>query len=239
MRRFIAADENSVVVFGLVPDKNLTQLVPIVDQLDARLNAVRKADPGYGIAVTGLPVIAARNSAGMINKLNRALTFEFAFIAAFIGLAFRSARIGLACLPSGIFPIVAAGSVLRLLGYGLQFSGVVALTVSFGLGLSATIHFLNRMTQERQSRRRPGDRSREGDSSHGARAHLDRSCARLRPRGARLFRPSAASPVRLAGRARHARSACRRSPDPEACHHFPAPLGARAMRQRSSRGMVS
>ena len=156
VRRFIAADESSVVVFGLVPDKNLTQLVPIVDQLDARLNAVRKADPGYGIAVTGLPVVAARNSAGMINKLNRALTVEFVFIAAFVGLAFRSARIGLACLPSGIFPIVAAGSVLRLLGYGLQFSGVVALTVSFGLGLSATIHFLNRMTQERQSDADPG-----------------------------------------------------------------------------------
>jgi predicted RND superfamily exporter protein len=34
--------------------------------------------------------------------------------------------------------------------YGLQFSGVIALTVSFGLGLSATIHFLNRMTQERK-----------------------------------------------------------------------------------------
>jgi uncharacterized protein len=151
VRRFIAADERSVVVFGLVPDKNLAQLVPIVDQLDVRLNAVRKADRGYGIAVTGLPVIAARNSAGMINKLNRALTIEFVFIAAFIGVAFRSARIGLACLPSGIFPIVAAGSVLRLLGYGLQLSGVVALTVSFGLGLSATIHFLNRMTQERQS----------------------------------------------------------------------------------------
>jgi uncharacterized protein len=151
VRRFIAADENSVVVFGLVPDRNLTQLVPIVAQLDKRLNAVRKADPGYGIAVTGLPVIAARNSAGMINKLNRALTIEFAFIAGFVGLAFRSVRIGLACLPSGIFPIVAAGSVLRLLGYGLQFSGVVALTVSFGLGLSATIHFLNRMTQSQRS----------------------------------------------------------------------------------------
>jgi uncharacterized protein len=151
VRRFIAEDQNSVVVFGLVPDKNLTQLVPIVDQLDKRLNAVRKADPGYGVAVTGLSVIAARNSAGMINKLNRALTFEFAFIAAFIGLAFRSVRIGLACLPSGIFPIVAAGSLLRVLGYGLQFSGIVALTVSFGLGLSATIHFLNRMTQERRS----------------------------------------------------------------------------------------
>ena len=151
VRRFIAKDEKSVVVFGLVPDKNLARLVPIVDQLDARLNAVRKADPGYGIAVTGLPVIAARSSAGMIGKLNRALTVEFVFIAAFIGLAFRSARVGLACLPSGIFPIVAAGSLLRIFGYGLQFSGIIALFVSFGLGLSATIHFLNRMTQRRRA----------------------------------------------------------------------------------------
>ena len=104
VRRFVAKDELSAVVFGLVPDKSLTQLVPIVDQVERQLNAVRKADPGYGIAVTGLSVIAARNSADMIEKLNRALTIEFAFIAAFIGLAFRSARIGLACLPSEISP---------------------------------------------------------------------------------------------------------------------------------------
>jgi uncharacterized protein len=148
VRRFVNKDENAVIVFSLVADKNLTKLVPIVDQLDWRLNAARAAHPGYMIEVTGLSAIAARNSAGMINKLNRALTVEFAFIAAFIGLAFRSDRIGLACLLPGIFPVVAAGSMLRLLGDGLQFSGVIALTVSFGLGLSATIHFLNRMTQE-------------------------------------------------------------------------------------------
>ena len=150
VRRFVNKDENAAIVFSLVADKNLTKLVPIVDQLDWRLNAARAAHPGYVIEVTGLSAIAARSSAGMINKLNRALTVEFAFIAAFIGLAFRSDRIGLACLLPGIFPVVAAGSMLGLLGYGLQFSGVIALTVSFGLGLSATIHFLNRMTQERK-----------------------------------------------------------------------------------------
>jgi predicted RND superfamily exporter protein len=155
VRRFIAKDEKSVIVFGLVPDRNLTQLVPIVAQIEARLNGVRKADYGYGIAVTGLSVIAARNSADMINKLNRALTIEFAFIAAFIGFAFRSVRIGLACLPSGIFPDVAGGSLLSLFGGGLQFSSIVALFVSFGLGLSASIHFLNRMMLERRSNEDP------------------------------------------------------------------------------------
>ena len=106
---------------------------------------MRAEHPGYTIEMSGLSVIAARNSAGMIDKLNSGLTLEFAFIAAFIGLAFRSLPVALACLPPGVFPVFAAGSLLRLLGDGLQFASVIALIVSFGLGLSATIHFLNRM----------------------------------------------------------------------------------------------
>jgi uncharacterized protein len=52
------------------------------------------------------------------------------------------------CILPGIFPVVLSGTVLWLLGQGLQFASVVALTVSFGLGLSATIHFLNRLRLE-------------------------------------------------------------------------------------------
>ncbi|HKN30643.1 MAG TPA: MMPL family transporter [Roseiarcus sp.] len=155
VRWFISKDQKAVIVSGVVPDKNLPTLVPIVDRLDARLNAVRAAHPGYRISVTGLSVIAARNSADMINDLNYALTVEFVFIATFIGLAFGSLAIGAACLFPGLFPIVAAGSLLRLLGYGMQFAAIVALFVSFGLGLSATIHFLNRMVRERRPRDDP------------------------------------------------------------------------------------
>jgi predicted RND superfamily exporter protein len=98
--------------------------------------------------VTGLSVIAARNSANMIEKLSRGLTIEFAFVAAFIGAAFRSFVVMLASILPGIFPVVASGALLRVMGQGLQFASVVALTVSFGLGLSATIHFLNRLRLE-------------------------------------------------------------------------------------------
>jgi hypothetical protein len=53
-----------------------------------------------------------------------------------------------AAIMPGIFPVVLSGTLLWLTGQGLQFASVVALTVSFGLGLSATIHFLNRMRLE-------------------------------------------------------------------------------------------
>ncbi|MEO6947398.1 MAG: MMPL family transporter, partial [Nitrobacter sp.] len=150
VRRFISEDQTAVVVSGRVPDRDSSQILPVVEKLDHAMDAVRKAHPGYEIAVTGLSAIAARNSAGMIEKLNHGLTIEFALVAVFIGLAFRSVVVMFACILPGIFPVVLSGTVLWVLGEGLQFASVVALTVSFGLGLSATIHFLNRLRSESQ-----------------------------------------------------------------------------------------
>jgi predicted RND superfamily exporter protein len=148
VRRFISANQDAVVVSGRVPDLDSSQILPVVENLDHALDTVRKEHPGYEIAVTGLSAIAARNSANMIEKLNRGLTVEFALVALFIGLAFRSWVVMFACILPGIFPVVLSGTVLYVLGEGLQFASVVALTVSFGLGLSATIHFLNRLRLE-------------------------------------------------------------------------------------------
>src|SRR4051812_24170636 len=148
VRRFISADQDAVVVSGRVPDLDSSEILPVVEKLDHTLDTVRKEHPGFEIAVTGLSAIAARNSASMIEKLNRGLTIEFALVAIFIGLAFRSAVVMFSCILPGIFPVVLSGTVLWLLGEGLQFASVVALTVSFGLGLSATIHFLNRLRLE-------------------------------------------------------------------------------------------
>ena len=153
VRRYLSEDQRAVLVSGRVPDKDASQLLPIVDSLDARLNTVRGEHKGYEIAVTGLAVIAARNSAAMIERLSRGLTIEIVFVAAFIGLAFRSWKVMLLSIMPGIFPIVASGALLYVMGEGLQFASVVALTVSFGLGLSATIHFLNRLRLEE----RPGE----------------------------------------------------------------------------------
>jgi predicted RND superfamily exporter protein len=69
-------------------------------------------------------------------------------VAAFIGLVFRSPLVMFISILPGLFPIVLAGSLLWFMGEGLQFASVIALTVSFGLGLSATIHFLNRLQIE-------------------------------------------------------------------------------------------
>ncbi|MFN3892179.1 MAG: efflux RND transporter permease subunit [Beijerinckiaceae bacterium] len=147
-RRFISAEEDAVVVTGRIPDADASELLPVINRLERALDPIRAAHRDYRISVTGLAAIAARNSSGMIGQLNESLTVEMIFVAAFIGLAFRSLAVMLLTILPGLFPIVASGAVLWALGEGLQFASVVALTVAFGLGLDATIHYLNRLRLE-------------------------------------------------------------------------------------------
>ncbi|MBS0243367.1 MAG: MMPL family transporter, partial [Proteobacteria bacterium] len=148
VRRFIAPDQKSVLVTGRLPDVDASQILPVVDKIDHALDAVRRANPGYAIAVTGLPVIAARSSATMIRQLVESLPLTVIAVAILIGLAFRSVSSAAISLLPGIFPVVATGAGLWLLGQGIEFASVVALIIIFGLGADALIHFFNRLARE-------------------------------------------------------------------------------------------
>jgi predicted RND superfamily exporter protein len=147
-RRFVSAEQNAVVISGRIPDVDISKLLPVIDALDKALQTVRDANKGYKISVTGLAAVAARNSANMIDKLNHALTIEVIFIVALIGLAFRSVFVMIVSILPGLFPVLISGALLWLMGEGLQFASVVALIVAFGLALSATVHYLNRLRLE-------------------------------------------------------------------------------------------
>jgi uncharacterized protein len=148
VRRFIAKEQNAVLVTGRLPDVDSSQILPVVEKVDHALDPIRAAHPGYRISVTGLPAIAARNSARMIGQLNESLPACVGLAAVLLGLAFRSPFVALITILPGLFPVVAAGSYLWAKGAGLEFASVVALLVVFGLGVDALIHFLNRLLIE-------------------------------------------------------------------------------------------
>jgi uncharacterized protein len=146
--RFINEGERSAVVTGRIPDVDIADLLPVIEQLNADLDSVRGAHPDYRIVVTGLSAIAARNSASMIANLNAGLTYEIIFICIFLGLAFRSVMVSVVSVLPNLFPVFTAGALLAATGEGLQFASIVALIVSFGLSLNATVHYLNRLRLE-------------------------------------------------------------------------------------------
>lgn len=148
VRRFLDLESSSALVSGRIPDIDASQILPIVGELDRKLDAVRQRHPDYTIVATGLSVVAARNSADMISGLNYGLIGEMLFISALLGLVFRSALVAGASLLPNLFPIFAAGGILAAAGAGLQFASIIALTIAFGLALNAAVHYFNRLRLE-------------------------------------------------------------------------------------------
>lgn len=142
--RFISEDEKAVLVTARLPDVDASKILPVVEKLDTALEPLRVANPNYEIAVTGLPAIAARNSAKLIGELNYGLVGDMFIIFIFLGIALRSVLAGVVSVLPSMFPIFATGALLWASGEGLQFASIIAITVAFALAIDSTIHFLNR-----------------------------------------------------------------------------------------------
>lgn len=157
VRRFIAKEEDAVLVTGRLPDLDASEILPVVEKVDRALDPVRAAHPAYEISVTGLPALAARNSNRMITQLNEKIPLCVLLAGVILAIAFRSPFVGIISLLPGLFPVVTAGAVLWLVDGGLEFASVVALLVVFGLGVDALIHFMNRLRLEERAGEPPED----------------------------------------------------------------------------------
>jgi predicted RND superfamily exporter protein len=161
-RRFIDENESAVLVTARLPDIDSSQILPIVEKIDTALEPLRKENPQFEISVTGLPAIAARNSAKLISEMNWGLVGDIFVIFIFLGIALRSVMAGVSSALPSLFPIFATGALLWATGQGMQFASIMALTVAFSLAIDSTIHFLNRFRIE-EDRIGPGP-----DSAHQA-----------------------------------------------------------------------
>ena len=148
VRRFIAKEGNAVLVTGRLPDVDSSRILPVVEKIDRALDDLRKQIRDFRISVTGLPAVAARNSARMIAQLKEACRSAWPSPPCCSAIAFRSVFVGLVSLLPGLFPVVASGALSVVEGGGLEFASVVALLVVFGLGIDALIHFFNRLSLE-------------------------------------------------------------------------------------------
>jgi predicted RND superfamily exporter protein len=148
VERFIAKEQNAVLVTGRLPDVDASEILPVVETLDKALGEVRKANPGFELSVTGLPAIAARNSAKLIGEMNWGLVGDIFVVFIFLAVALRSVLPGVTSVLPSLFPIFATGALLWLTGEGLQFASIIAITVAFSLAIDSTVHFLNRFRLE-------------------------------------------------------------------------------------------
>ncbi len=147
-RRYLRPERRRALVVARLPDMGTAKLQPVFADLDARLATLGTRFPDLNFKLTGTVVVASRNINKMINSLNQSLLGAATVIFVSIGIGFRSLRLALISILPNIFPLVFVSSYLVLTGQTLQITSVIVFSVSLGIAVDDTIHFLNRFKRE-------------------------------------------------------------------------------------------
>lgn len=148
VQRFLRPDQRRALVRARVPDRGTATMRPVLARLDERLEAVRAAHPELALNLTGTVVMAAENLHRMIGDLQRSLGFAILLIFGVLAVAFRSLRMGLLSIVPNLFPLALSAALLVFLGQPMRLTTVIVFTISLGIAVDDTIHFLSRYQRE-------------------------------------------------------------------------------------------
>ena len=159
--RLLSDDGRATLITGFIPDLEAKDVQHIEANLARALQGVHTRYPELQLDITGMSVMSAAAATSVIDQLNRSLLIAVAVVVAALALAFRSVKAAALSILPNMFALVATGALLYIFGWGLEYAGIIALTVAFGLAVDDTIHFLNRYGQERMRLPNPAAATRE------------------------------------------------------------------------------
>ncbi len=136
------------IVVSRLADKGMNFHRQVIRRFRERMNLIQTDRSGFQISVSGSAVVASRNLSTMITDLVKSLIIAAAVILAVLTAMFRSVRMGLVSLLPNCLPLLFVASYLVWTGEPLRVTSVLLFTVSLGIAVDDTIHFLVRFRRE-------------------------------------------------------------------------------------------
>lgn len=98
--------------------------------------------PGVRLEFTGKNLLGARALRGVVDNMLQSLGLALVLIFACMGLMLRSLRMGLLSMIPNVMPMVVTFGMMGLTGIAINFSTMTVFSISLGVAVDNTIHFL-------------------------------------------------------------------------------------------------
>ena len=148
------------------PDEDITRIFVSVPEPMRSEDAAILFDTLYDTAkaggaarIYGLPSLMRQEAVSLISQLSLGLVIASLGATFVVAVAFGSLRLFPLLLVPNVLPLMVTGASLHIWASGqLSPTAVLALTISFGIAIDDSVHFLNRFIEARA----------RGDSPHAA-----------------------------------------------------------------------
>lgn len=145
---FLTPDGLRARVLLRLEDVGTQRTLWLIAQLESKLAELFPADGGVRARLTGDAYLNAKVMDGFVRDLFQSLLCASIFIFGVIGLLFRSVRIGFIAILPNIFPLTVTLGYMGLCGYDLNVGNVIVFSISLGVAVDNTIHFISRFREE-------------------------------------------------------------------------------------------
>jgi hydrophobe/amphiphile efflux-3 (HAE3) family protein len=145
---FMTDDGHAGRILIKVEDIGTLRLRKVIDNLDERLQQSLPPESGVTATVTGDAYINTLAMNAVIHDLFYSLLAASLIIFATIALIFRSLRTGLIAAIPNLTPLALTLGYMGLRGYDMNVGNVIVFTISLGIAVDDSIHFLFRFREE-------------------------------------------------------------------------------------------
>ncbi|MBH57884.1 MAG: hypothetical protein CMJ82_11935 [Planctomycetaceae bacterium] len=161
-------DLGRAIVVARLADEGMHYHRGVVQTFRERMAILETQHSGFEISVSGSAVVASRNLSTMINDLVKSLVIAAVVIIVVLTMMFRSIKMGLVSLLPNCLPLIFTASFLVWTGEPLRLTSVLLFTVSLGIAVDDTIHFLVRFRREQAEGKSVDESIRNTITSVGA-----------------------------------------------------------------------
>ena len=148
-RAFYTPEQRSAHVSFRVQDLGIARYGPVFERVQAGLDRIAADHRGFTLQLSGTAIWRWENLHQIVVDLAASLGSAAVVIFCVLTLAFRSVRLGLISIVPNVFPLAFTATCLVATGQSLEIVSVCAFTVSLGIAVDDTIHFLTRFQEER------------------------------------------------------------------------------------------
>ena len=146
LARLVDFDYREVRIAALMDDVGSAHLKDFRVDLDAFL--ADTLGPDLAVMQTGLLVLASGVADHLTESLLVSIGLAVLFISALMGALFRNVKLVLLSLVPNLLPLVVTAGLMGAFGIDIKPATAVVFSISFGIAVDDTIHFLARFRQE-------------------------------------------------------------------------------------------
>ena len=119
-----------------------------IDALELELDRAFSGVEGVSIRLTGDAYVGSRGLDAVIGDLLGSLATAFVIIFVFLLVLLRSPRLGLLSVPPNVLPLLVTLGYMAVRGVPLNTSTAIIFSISIGMAVDGTIHYLARFREE-------------------------------------------------------------------------------------------